>query len=345
MRLRFESLTSHVQQPLLPIYWVSGDEPFQVDEACKQLRQAAQQQGYSEREVYHAERGFNWAQLRQSADSLSLFSERKLIELRLPSGKPGTDGSKALQEYASAAPTDTLLLIISGKLEPAAQKSKWFVAVETAGAWLQIWPIETARLPQWIAQRMKLRNMQATPEALRLLSERIEGNLLAADQELEKLLLLYGPGMLDVPQVQAAVTDSARYDVFGFVDEALDGHNGRLSRILFGLRAEGVDPVLVLWALAREIRGLAQMAQSSAGGTSVDQAMAALRVWEKRKPLIRKALSRTRSAEWEQLLRRCGNLDRLIKGQGTGRVWDELLELALSVAGRPALTTKWAQHG
>ena len=335
MRLRFDTLTGHLQQPLLPIYWVSGDEPFQVDEASKLLRQAAQQQGYSERQLYHVERGFNWEQLRQSADSLSLFAERKLIELRLPSGKPGTDGSKALQAYASAAPADTLLLIISGKLEPAAQKSKWFTAVETVGAWLQIWPIETARLPQWIAQRMKLRNMQATPEALRLLSERIEGNLLAADQELEKLLLLYGPGTVDVPQVQAAVTDSARFDVFGLVDEALAGHSGRLSRMLFGLRAEGVDPVLVLWALAREIRGLAQMARSSA---SVDQAMAAMRVWEKRKPLIRKALSRTRAVQWEQLLLRCGHLDRLIKGQGTGRVWDELLELALSVAGRPALS-------
>jgi DNA polymerase-3 subunit delta len=335
MRLRFETLASHVQQPLLPIYWVSGDEPFQVDEASKLLRQAAQQQGYSERQVYHVERGFHWEQLQQSADSLSLFAERKLIELRLPSGKPGTDGSKALQAYASNAPADTLLLIISGKLEPAAQKSKWFTAMETAGALLQIWPIETARLPQWIAQRMKLREMQATPEALRLLSERIEGNLLAADQELEKLLLLYGPGTLDVPQVQAAVTDSARFDVFGFVDEALNGNNDRLSRILFGLRAEGVEPVLVLWALAREIRGLAQMAQS---GTSADQAMAAMRVWEKRKPLIRKALSRSRGVEWETLLQRCGQLDRLIKGQGAGRVWDELLELALSVAGRPALT-------
>lgn len=337
MRLRFESLASHVQQPLLPIYWVSGDEPFQVDEACKQLRQAAQQQGFSERQVYHVERGFDWAQLRQSADSLSLFAERKLIELRLPSGKPGSDGSKALQAYANAVPSDTLLLIVSGKLEPAAQKTKWFGAVESAGAWLPIWPIESARLPQWIAQRMKIREMQASPEALRLLSERIEGNLLAADQELEKLLLLYGPGMLDVPQVQAAVTDSARFDVFGFVDEALDGHPERVSRMLFGLRAEGVEPVLVLWALAREIRGLAQMARSCASGSSPDQAMAAMRVWEKRKPLIRKALSRTRSAEWENLLMCCGRLDRLIKGQGTGRVWDELLELALGIAGHPAL--------
>ena len=338
MRLRLESLASHIQQPLLPIYWVSGDEPFQLDEACTQLRQAAQQQGYIERQVYHVERGFNWDQVRQSADSLSLFAERKLIELRLPSGKPGTDGSKALSEYAASVPANTILLVISGKLEPATQKSKWFTAVEAAGAWLQIWPIESARLPQWISQRMKIRNMQATPEALRLLSDRIEGNLLAADQELEKLLLLYGPSRIDVPQVQAAVTDSARFDVFGFVDEALNGHSERLSRVLFGLRAEGVEPVLVLWALAREIRSLAQMARQCASGTNADQVMASFRVWDKRKPLIRKALSRTRGQEWEHMLMRCGRLDRLIKGQGAGRIWDELLELALSISGRPALS-------
>lgn len=343
MRLRFDTLGSHIKQPLLPIYWVSGDEPFQVDEACKLLRSAAQQQGYSEREVYHVERGFNWDQLRQSADSLSLFAERKLIELRLPSGKPGTEGSKALVEYAKAAPTDTLLLIISGKLDTSTQKTKWFTAVESAGAWLAIWPIDTARLPQWIAQRMKLRNMQASPEALQLLSERIEGNLLAADQELEKLLLLYGPGTLDLSQVQSAVTDSARFDLFDFVDESQAGNADRVSRMLFGLRAEGVEPILVLWALAREIRSLAQMARSCAEGRTPDQAMAAMRVWDKRKPLIRKALSRERAEYWESLLKRCSELDKLVKGQGTGRIWDELLELALGIAGQPAIF--WKKHG
>lgn len=343
MRLRFDALTTHTEKALLPIYWISGDEPFQVDEASRLLRKTAHQQGFSERTVYHVERGFDWGQLRQSADSLSLFAERKLIELRLPSSKPGVDGGKALQEYAANPPEDTVLLVISGKLEPATQKTKWFTAVENAGAWLAIWPIETARLPQWIAQRMKLRNLQASPEALRLLSERIEGNLLAADQELEKLLLLYGPGTLDVPQVQAAVTDSARFDVFGFVDEALAGHTDRVSRMLFGLRAEGVEPVLVLWALEREIRGLALMARSCASGTSIDRAMAASRVWEKRKPLIKKALLRDKSEHWEALLLLCGRTDRLIKGQETGRVWDELLELALGMSGQPAIL--WKKHG
>lgn len=338
MRLRFESLSSHINKPLLPIYWVSGDEPFQLDEACRLLRQAAVQQGYSERQVYHVDRSFDWSELRLGADSLSLFAERKLIELRLPSGKPGTDGSKALQAYAENPPEDTLLLIISGKLESAAQKSKWFNAVDKAGAVLQVWPIEPTRLPQWVGQRLQHRGLQASTEAVRLLCERSEGNLLAADQELEKLLLLYGPGKLDTAQVQAAVTDSARFDVFSLVDEALQGHTDRVCRVLFGLRGEGVEPVLVLWALERELRSLATIARVAAGGTAVDQVMATQRVWEKRKPLIRKALSRGQPELWERLLTRCGHLDRMIKGQETGRVWDELLELGLSVAGRPALT-------
>jgi len=337
MRLRFESLESHLQQPLLPIYWISGDEPFQVDEACRRLRETAVKQGYSEREVQHVERGFDWAQLRQSADSLSLFAERKLIELRLPSGKPGTEGSKVLQDFAAKPPPDTLLLVISGKLDSSAQKSKWFTALERSGAWLAIWPVDKARLPQWVTQRMRMRDMSASPEALRLLSDRIEGNLLAADQELEKLRLLYGPGKLDLPQVQAAVTDSARFDVFDLVDTALAGDADRVARMVFGLRAEGVEPVLVLWALTREIRSLAQMAELTAGGASAEQAMAAQRVWDKRKPLIKKALSR-QWTDWEALLAGCGDLDRMAKGQRAGRVWDELLELALGMAGKPALT-------
>lgn len=337
MRLRFESLNTHLQQPLLPIYWVSGDEPFQVDEACRRLRETAVAQGYLEREVQHAERGFDWAQLRQSADSLSLFAERKMIELRLPSGKPGKEGSKVLQDFAANPPADTLLLVISGKLDSSAQKSKWFTALERGGAWLAIWPVDRSRLPQWVAQRMKLRDMTASPEALRLLSDRIEGNLLAADQELEKLRLLYGPGKLDLPQVQAAVTDSARFDIFDLVDTALVGDTDRVSRTLFGLRAEGLEPVLVLWALTREIRSLAQMAEQVVGGASPEQAMASLRVWDKRKPLIRKALLRSET-DWEALLATCGSLDRLAKGQQAGRVWDELLELALAMAGKPALT-------
>ena len=337
MRLRAESLAEHLSRPLLPVYWVSGDEPFQIDEACKQIRRAAQAQGYTERQVFHAERSFDWQQLRQSTENLSLFAERKLIELRLPSGKPGTEGSAALQDYVKAPPPDTVLLVISGKLEASQQKSKWFSAVEQTGAWLAVWPLEANRLPQWIAQRLRLRQMQASPEAIQLLVDRIEGNLLAADQELEKLCLLYGSGQIDVAQVQATVTDSARFDIFGLVDDALDGKHGRLARVMFGLRAEGMEPILVLWALHREIRALAQMARECEAGQSVDRVMASYRVWDKRKALVRKALQRGTARDWAAMLTTCSRLDRLVKGQGTGRAWDELLELAFALAGRAAL--------
>ena len=339
MRLRPETLADHLKHPLLPVYWLSGDEPYQLDQAVLQIRQAAQAQGYTERQVLHAERSFDWQQLRQSTENLSLFAERKLLELRLPSGKPGTEGSAALQEYVKAPPPDTVLLVISGKLEPAVQKSKWLGAIEQAGAWLAVWPLEASRLPQWIAQRLQLRQLQASPEAIQLLADRIEGNLLAADQELEKLSLLYGPGRIDAQAVQAAVTDSARYDLFGLVDDALAGHHGRLSRVMFGLRAEGVEPILVLWALHREIRSLAQMARDIEAGQSVDKVMATYRVWDKRKPLVRQALQRGTAREWASLLGICSRLDRLVKGQGAGKAWDELLELAFAVAGRAALRT------
>jgi DNA polymerase-3 subunit delta len=186
---------------------------------------------------------------------------------------------------------------------------------------------------------MAKRELTASPEAIKLLADRIEGNLLAADQEIEKLRLLYGPGQLDIDKVREAVTESARYDVFTLVDAALAGSAERVSRILFGLRAEGMEPILVLWALAREIRALTQMREAIAKGASIDNALYQERVWEKRKPLVRQALQRLDLHQARAWVMRCGELDRLVKGFGAGRIWDELLELALSLAGRPALAS------
>ena len=339
MKIPYQQLATTLSKTLVPVYMLSGDEPYQRDEACRLIREAAQKQGYTERQLFHVERGFDWQQLMEATHTLSLFAERKLIELRLPTAKPGTEGSKILQAYLDNLPQDTILLIVAGKLEAAQLKSKWVKAIENQGALVQIWPIETSRLPEWIRQGLAKREMTITPDALKLLAERVEGNLLAADQELEKLRLLYGPGQLDVEQVRAAVSESARYDVFSLVDAALEGAADRVSRILFGLRAEGIEPILVLWALAREIRALAHMKQSMAVGTGIDQAMAQERVWEKRKPMVRKAIQRIKPGEAQQWVMRCGQLDRLVKGYGAGRIWDELLELALGLAGRPALAS------
>ena len=186
---------------MAPVYFLSGDEPFQLDEAAAQIRQAAKAQGYTEREVYHVDRSFDWDLLTQSAGSMSLFAERKLIELRIPGGKPGDKGSKALVDYTQQLPEDNLLLIVSAKLDAAQTKSKWFKALDAVGATLAVWPLELQQLPAWLKKRMQLRGLQPSEDALTILAEQVEGNLLAADQELEKMLLLYGEGSITAEQV------------------------------------------------------------------------------------------------------------------------------------------------
>lgn len=337
MKLRYETLAEHLGKTLAPVYYISGDEPFQLGQACDLIRRAAQQQGYSERQVFHAERGFDWQRLTQASDNLSLFAERKLIDLRLAASKPNAEASAVLQRYLARPPADMVLLLSGDKVEAAQQKSAWFSAIDNTGVILQVWPIEAARLPAWITQRLRQRGLQASADAVQFLADQVEGNLLAADQEIEKLTLLYGSGTLTLEQMQSAVADSARFDIFSLVDEALRGQPARATRMLYGLQAEGMDPVLILWALAREIRALAQMAEIFNQGGSIDQAMAKHWVWDKRKPLVRQALQRGKLIVWRQLLARCAQVDRLIKGMGTGKVWNELLELTVAVAGKPSL--------
>lgn len=338
MKIPFQQLSTQLTKSLTPIYFLSGDEPFQMNEAIRMVRQSAEQQGFTERQVMQVERGFDWASLLAETSNLSLFAEKKLIELRMPTAKPGKDGAKALVDFVSAAPQDTLLMISSGKLDAAQQKAKWVKTLEQAGVLVQIWPVEATRLPQWIQQRLQQRKMSATPEALKLLADRVEGNLLAADQELEKLLLLYGETKLEIDQVQAAVSDSARYDIFSFADAALQGDGERVSRLLFGLRGEGVEAILMLWALHREVKSLYLIHSDMQQGKDINSAMAGQRVWDKRKPLIRAALQRSSLIESQRMLSQCAELDRVIKGQRAGRAWDELLELALNLAGQSTAT-------
>ena len=333
MKLRFEQLASHLRQGLQPIYLLSGDEPQQLMEAADSIRARARELGFGEREVLHAEAGFDWNALTAASGTLSLFAEQRMLELRLPSGKPGKEGGAALSEYASNPPADTVLLIISGKIDGASQKSKWYKALDAAGVTLQVWPVEPAAMPGWVLQRMRSRGMQPSTEAAQLLAERVEGNLLAAAQEVEKLLLLYGERPIDVEEVEEGVADSARYDIFELVDTALPGNAVRTSRVIEGLRAEGVEPILVLWSLMREIRTLAQMAEELGQGGSIEGLMGQYRVWEKRKAPVRAGLKRHTLKRWLQLLRRAGRIDRMIKGIEPGNPWDELLQLTLLMAG------------
>ncbi len=332
-QLRADQLGGHLGKELAPVYFIHGDETLLVDECADAVRAATRKQGYSDRQVFTVESGFDWQSLSAAGDSLSLFSERRVLELRLPTGKPGKEGAKVLSEYAARPPEDTLLLIISAKLEPAARKSKWVQALDKAGVSVALWPVDAAQLPAWIERRMRAHDMQPSRDALRLIAERVEGNLLAAAQEIEKLYLLNGPGALELETVTELVTDSARYDIFGLVDAALAGDALHVQRILAGLHSEGVEPVLVLWALSREIRALTGMARELQGGTALARVLASRRVWDKRKPLISGALKRIRGRQWWAMLQRCAYLDRVIKGRAPGSAWDELLQLALRLAG------------
>lgn len=330
MKIRPDQLESNLQSSLAPIYIVSGDEPFQLGEACQTIREQCRAQGVTEREVLHVDRSFDWYQLTSAADALSLFAERKLIELRLPTGKPGDAGAKALLDYAGNPPLDNVLLLVTGKLDG---RSKWFKALEKAGIYVPIWPIEPARLPQWIRQRLQQRGLQASAEAVKLLAERVEGNLLAADQEMEKLLLLNGPGQVDVQQVIEAVADSARYDAFSLMDAALAGDAVRVSRVLFGLRGEGVEAIALMGAMNYQLRAMCGMAADLQQGKGLEQVLAGHGVWDKRKPLVRGALQRHSLKRWQGFIWKAGEIDRMIKGLAQGMVWDELLQLALRIAG------------
>ena len=335
MQLKPEQLDGHLRKQLAPVYFISGDEPLRVTEAADAVRAAAREQGYSEREVLSVEAGFDWGRLDAAAGSMSLFAERRLVDLRLPGGKPGDAGGKALRAWAGQPPEDTLLLVTAGKLEPAARKSKWLQALDSAGVVVLVWPLDAQQFPAWVKRRMQQRGLEPTADAVALLAGRVEGNLLACVQEIDKLYLLRGAGPVTGEDIAEAVADSARYDVFSLVDAALAGDGVRTVRMFQGLRGEGTPSAVVLWALAKEVRQLAAMARLVAAGQAVPKVLAQYRVWQNRKAVVGKALQRLarRNGDAARLLRRCALVDRVIKGQAAGNEWDELLQLLLQLAG------------
>lgn len=332
MRLRPEQLDQHLAKGLAPLYLVSGDEPLQVNEACDAIRAAARAAGHDNREVMEAGAGFDWSALAAEADAFSLFAEKKIIDLRIPNGKPGREGGKALAQYCERPAEDTLLLITLPKLDRQQQNAKWFKALEQLGVIVQVWPIEVQRLPQWIEQRMRRAGLVPDREAVQMLADRVEGNLLAAHQEIEKLLLLHGGGPINAGQLAAAAADSARYDVFELVDSALRGETARCLRILGGLQGEGVAPPVVLWALHREIAQITGISADAAKGLSLDHAMTRARVWEKRKPLVRNAVQRLKTPAWLALLGDCQAADAAAKGADPRDPWLLLEQISVKLA-------------
>lgn len=329
MKLAPDRLESHLKQTLAPAYLIAGDEPLQREEAADAVRAAARAQGFTDREVFVAERGFDWQQLTSAGANLSLFASKRILEVRLPTGKPGDDGAEVLAAFAQHPAPDTVLLVISAKLERGG--GRWAEALEQSGVLVQVWPVDAQSLPTWIERRLRARGLVPAPGAAALIAQRVEGNLLAAVQEIEKLRLLHGEGTVDVEAVQEAVADSARYDAFKLVDAALAGDRARVVRVLEGLRQEGTEPPLILGALTYAIRDLASKAWQIEAGTPAQQVLAA--GWPQRRPLMQQALKRGRARDWQRLLRRAARADRVAKGQAAGRVWDELLHLSAGLAG------------
>ncbi|OAI51751.1 hypothetical protein AYO46_07370 [Betaproteobacteria bacterium SCGC AG-212-J23] len=330
MQLRSGDLDTHLAKSLAPVYAVHGDEPLLALEAADAVRAAARKRGFTEREVFEVGRGFDWSELRNSLQSLSLFATKKIVELRLPGGKPGTQGGPALAAYFAQPSPDTLLLVSLPRLDKKTQDSEWFRGLADAGVVIDVWPLDRARLPSWISERLGRQGQRASREVLDFLAARVEGNLLAAHQEVQKLALLAPAGELALDTVEGAVADVARYNPQDAAEALLAGDTGRYVRIIEGLRGEGEAPTFVLFIVSN---ALFVLASAHASG-SIDSAFQQHRVYGR--PLqaaLRSALARFRPRAVEEAIADAAAIDRAIKGVRMRDPWEEFIALGLKLAG------------
>ena len=322
MQLALNQLGGHLAKGLRPLYVLHGDEPLQQQEAADAIRAAARAAGYTERSSYTvAGAHFDWSAVLAAGGSLSLFADRQIVEIRIPSGKPGKDGGAALQQIAEAARGNdsTLTLVLLPRLDKATKTGAWFSALDAQGMTLQIDPIERAQLPAWIAQRLAAQGQRVAPgeegqRTLQFFADRVEGNLLAAHQEIQKLALLHPEGELSLAQVEQAVLNVARYDVFKLSEAVLGGQLARVSRMLDGLQAEGVAEVLVHWALAEDIRALKRVKDAIAGGRPLPMALREQRIWGAKERFFERIVPRLGDQAAAQLLQSAHTVDGIVKG-------------------------------
>jgi DNA polymerase-3 subunit delta len=327
-----DELPRHLETGLKPLYVIYGDAQLLAIEAADSIRATACKAGYTEREIYIADQHFKWSELHNSARSMSLFASRKLIDLRIPSGKPGVEGSQALQLYCAGLNQDVLTLICLPKLDWTAQKSQWFVSLQQHGVMISAEDIPRTALPHWIAERLKRQQQTAESAALEFIADRCEGNLLAALQEIRKLGLLFPSGTLSFDQVKDAIFDVARYDIFKLSEAMLNGNAVRFAHILDGLRAEGTSSVLVLWAISEDVRTLGKVLHSLRRNGNLGDAMREMRLRKGRQRLIESAARRLKLPGIERAMLQAARLDKTIKGLRNGDVWDELMQLGLRLA-------------
>jgi DNA polymerase III subunit delta len=339
MQIKGEALAGQLSKGLKPVYIVHGDEPLLAQEAADLIRAEARRQGYAERQVFIVGGAhFDWAPVIAASQAMSLFADKQLIEIRIPSGKPGKDGSEALQRYVAGLPPDVLTLVTLPRLDKTQLSSAWFTALDAAGASVRVDPVERRELPAWIARRLQVQgqSVAAGPEgqqALAFFADRVEGNLLAAHQELQKLALLHPPGELSLAQIEAAVLDVARFDVFKLSEALLGGNVARVLRMLDGLRAEGEAAVLVHWTMAEDIRALKRVQDAVSAGKPLPMALREARVWGAKERLFERIVPQLHGPSVAQLLVAAQVCDGIVKGlrhpEWPSDPWDALARLAL----------------
>jgi DNA polymerase-3 subunit delta len=329
MIIKPEQLTAKLRQNALPMVWISGDETLLVQECCDEVRAFARSQGFTEREVMDAGPGFDWNTLLASGSALSLFAERKLIDLRLPGQKPDDKAREVLQEYLASPSPDNLLLLTTGRLDKASQSTKWFRQLEELSLFCQVWPVSEQQLPGWIRQRLQQHGLTVEKDALQILVERVEGNLLAAAQEIEKLLVLAEGDRIDSGTVMDIVADNARFTIYSLVDACLGGNPGKACHILNHLRGEGTEALHILAIMNREIRSLAAMQHDLAQGHHLNGVLQNHRVWSNRTAMVSSALKKHDVSTVQALLKKAMRIDQSVKQLLRQDPWEELADLVL----------------
>ncbi len=336
MLLKAEEMEIHLQQYLLPSYFIFGDEQVLVEETSDLVRQHARSLGASDREIWHVEGPFNWSNLRWKEQTLSLFSSRRLLEIRLPSGSLGKDGSDFLCEYAANPLQDSTLLIISGKVDVRLQKSKWFSELDRIGATVPVWSVDSDNLLHWILQRMRNRGLSTNKQVAALIAERVEGNLFAAIQEIEQLVLLSIDGEIDEQLVSEVVVDNARFEAFGLMNTVFVGHVTKIPRIVARLRAGGLEFMSIFSALSWSLHRIIDMSNQLEQGRRMEQVFASQRppVWQKSRVIIYQALTRHSNSQWQAFLQRIALIDQAAKGILRSCPWELLEKLCMDVANK-----------
>jgi len=329
MQIKPEQLLQRLKPALPPFIWISGDEMLLVQESCDTVRQQAREQGFTGRDILDAGSGFDWNQLLSSGNELSLFAERKLIDVRVSGNKLDDPARVALSSYLENPNPDNVLLLTTGKIDKASQSTKWFKHLENLAVFCPVWPVNEQQLPGWIGQRLAQFGISADQDALDLLATRVEGNLLAAAQEVEKLRMQINSDHIDLALVQNSVADNARFNVFALTDACLSGNTERALRVLWHLRDEGEESLMILAMLCREIRSLSAMIADMDAGHNLHAVMQTHRVWSNRTAQVTRALKVHRQSSLQALLGRARRVDQTVKGLESYNPWDELSDLVM----------------